>query len=362
MALYKRPNSPYWWYSFKLPGRPQICGTTKTADRKLANAIYLKIRTEALERKTLKKPSRMTVDELLNWCLEYHWSHSAWAHAFQHRLKPIREFFGEMIAESVNVEDILRYRKTRLAEGIAKSTVNRDLTWLRAAYNYAIDNETLVNNPVEKVKFFDESERKRERFLNQKEKDKLLSGSRGVLHHIIFFAMKSGMRQGEILNLRWRDVDLERGHMKVLSRKGNKVTIRYVPIFDQIYDLLTRLPKYGENVFSYPDGRRLSRMGVVHSSFMRLADRLQISNFVFHDLRHTFASDFLSKGGTLSELAKIMGHSTTTMTERYGHLSKEHLTAAIKVLPREKYYKFTTLTKKRVSNPSKVVDNHLLPR
>jgi len=170
------------------------------------------------------------------------------------------------------------------------------------------------------------------------------------------------MRQGEILDLKWKDVDLARGYIRVISWKGKKTTIRYVPIFDQVYDLLTNLEKSGEYVFSYPDGKPLSRMGVVHSSFSKLVDNLKIEDFVFHDLRHTFASDFLSKGGTLAELAKIMGHSATTMTERYGHLSKEHLVGAIKVLPREKCYDFATVDKGRPPEQTKVTDNQLSPR
>jgi integrase len=166
--------------------------------------------------------------------------------------------------------------------------------------------------------------------------------------------------------------------MRVISWKGKKTTVRHVPIFDQVFDLLTNLPKHGEYVFSHHDGRPLSRMGVVHSSFMRLVDRLEIKDFVFHDLRHTFASDFLSKGGTLTELAKIMGHSATTMTERYGHLSQEHLTGAIKILSREKCYEFATVEngpkngskrydfatvgKNQSGRFSKVVDNQQTPR
>lgn len=73
MSIFKKTQSPYWWYSFRLPGRPRIWRSTKTPDRKLALAIYHKARAEYLEGKIFKKPTQITVKELLDWMNTNHW-------------------------------------------------------------------------------------------------------------------------------------------------------------------------------------------------------------------------------------------------------------------------------------------------
>jgi len=360
MAIYKRASSPYWWYSFKFPRRPQVCASTKTTDKKSAEAVYHKIRAEFFERKNFKKPKKMTVTQLSDWCFDHYWKQAVSNKKHDYRMKAVVDYFGKEPADSLKPEDLLKFRINRISAGVSKSTVNRELSYLRAAYYKAMDNDNmLAENPVAKIEFYDEKESKRDRYLSQKEKDLLLSASDGDLHKIIFFALKSGMRQGEILGLKWEDMDLDRGHMKVISRKGKKIIIRYVPIFPQIFDLLASLSRKGVGVFSKSNGDSLTRNGVVHSPFARLIKRLKIPNFKFHDLRHTFASDFLAKGGTLTELAKIMGHTTTTMTERYGHLSKEHLLGAINILPRENYFKLTTVKNNKSRNMVKSFDSQL---
>jgi len=360
MAIYKRAASPYWWYSFKFPGRPQICASTKTTDKKSAEAVYHKVRAEIFERKNFKKPKKMSVTQLLDWCFDHYWRQAVSRKKYEYRMKAVVDYFGKESADSLKPEGLLKFRINRINLGVSKSTVNRELSYLKAAYYKAMNNDNmLAENPVAKIEFYDEKESKRDRYLSQKEKDILLSSSNGDLHRIIFFALKTGMRQGEILGLKWEEVDVDRGHMKVISRKGKKVIIRYVPIFPQIYDLFASLSRNGDKVFSKSNGDGLTRNGIVHSSFARLIKRLKIPDFKFHDLRHTFASDFLAKGGTLTELAKIMGHTTTTMTERYGHLSKEHLLGAINVLPRENYFKLTTVRNGKPLSMAKVIDNQL---
>jgi len=343
---YKRGASRYWWYSFKLPGRGQVCASTKTTDRKLAEAMYYKARTEFLERKTFKKPLGISVKALLEWMNQNHWHRDD----YKVKLKALIDHFNNKPAAEVTVQDILDYRQLRLRT-VEKSTVNRDLAFLKAAYNAAIKTDNmLAENPVEKVKFFDVSDRKVERYLEKKEKDLLFQATAGsLLQEIIFVAIKTGMRQGEILDMKWEDVDLENNQIKVICRKGNKIKIRHVPMFEDVIKLISSKPRLGDYVFCYKDGSRLSRWGVVNASFRRIAEKLKvklgIKHFRFHDLRHTFASDFLMRGGSLRALSEILGHSTTTMTARYGHLSKEHLMVSINLLPKEIYCNLTTVDK-----------------
>jgi hypothetical protein len=134
MGLWKRADSNFWWYSFILPGRPRISVSTKTADRKLATLMYQRARAEYFEKANFKKPSKITINKLLDWCLEHHWKQSEYSDQWVYRLRPVQEYFGETQAESLPVEENLKYRNQRLKEGLKKSSVNRDLTWRPAAW------------------------------------------------------------------------------------------------------------------------------------------------------------------------------------------------------------------------------------
>lgn len=334
MGLYKVGGSPYWHYSFKLEGRPQQRGSTGYEDKKLAQAKYVKVRNESQQNQDFRKAEKISIRELLEWTNKNYWQYDH----FEWQVQSILHHFGNHRAESVALQDLLDYREKRLRE-VEPPSVNKEFTLLRAAYNYAIKGRKLFKNPVADLAPLDCSERKRDKFLRPDEKQKLLSAARENLRDIILFALKTGMRQGEILGLKWADVDTQRNQMKVISYKGGKAIIRYVPIFRQTQEILDRQDRRGEWVFSGAVGEKLGHHSCVKSTFMRLVKKLGIQggDFHFHDLRHTFASDYLMMGGTLSALQDILGHRRADTTRRYAHLSKEHLKVEMDKLPYEIY-------------------------
>lgn len=335
MGISKPSKSSYWHYSFKLPGQSRERGSTGYADKKLAEAFYHKKRSQAKEQTDFKKPSKLTIRELLEWTNKNHWHYDKW----ESEVRAILVAFGNFRATELTVQSLLDFRQKRADAGIAKATINRDLGLLKAGYNYAIQCSMLRENPIEKVKFYDCSDNKRDKFLRPEEKRALIEAAEGTLQDIIIFALKTGMRQGEILGLKWQNVDLERAQAKVISYKGGKIITRYVPIFKQAEEVLLRQPKRSEFAFSLKSGSRLGVNSCVHSSFQRLARAtgVQGGDFRFHDLRHTFASDYLMMGGTLAALQDILGHTKADTTRRYAHLSKEHLKVEIDRLPYENY-------------------------
>lgn len=332
MGVFQREGSPYWHYSFKLPGRSQQKGSTGYEDKKLAIAFYTKKRSEAQQTQDFKKPSKLTIRELLEWTNRNYWHYERW----EWEVRSLLDRLGSFRASALSLQSLLDFREKRLAE-VAPSSVNKELTLLRAAFNYAIAGKTLFQNPVKDVKPIDCSDRKRDKFLRPDEKRALLSAAKGLLQDLILFALKTGMRQGEILALKWSDID--HGQMRVISYKGGKTIIRYVPIFNQTQEILDRQNHAREHVFTDAVGLALGRYSCVHSTFQRLIKRLNIQggDFTFHDLRHTFASDYLMTGGTVSALQDILGHKRADTTRRYAHLSKEYLKVEMDKLPYEKY-------------------------
>src|SRR6266545_7890338 len=144
------------------------------------------------------------------------------------------------------------------------------------------------------------------------------------------------MRSSEIFGLNWSDAMYSEGLLAVRAKlKGGKM--RYVPMPPELAGELRRfMPKpANDNVrfIASNDNDRIfppkqdakSERQRVEGSFEDLLDRAGIKDVRFHDLRHTFASWYMMNGGDLYELAKILGHSNITMTQRYAKLGKSHI-------------------------------------
>lgn len=142
---------------------------------------------------------------------------------------------------------------------------------------------------------------------------------------IVLIALTTGMRASEIFGLRWPDVMHEEGLLAVRAKlKGGKM--RYVPLLPEVAGELKRYPVTisDDRIFPPRAGAQGTRRRL-EGSFEDLLRRAKISNFRFHDLRHTFASWYMMNGGDLYELAKILGHANIKMTERYAKLGRKHI-------------------------------------
>jgi integrase len=131
-------------------------------------------------------------------------------------------------------------------------------------------------------------------------------------------ALHTGMRLGEILNLQWGDLDFASGHIVIRDSKNGEP--RHVPMDSTVRQLLSGyIPTSGSpHVFPSASGGRLS---TVQKAFRNARTRAGMPDLHFHDLRHTFASQWMMNGGDLYALKDILGHKSIVMTQRYAHLS-----------------------------------------
>ncbi|MFC1599238.1 tyrosine-type recombinase/integrase, partial [Candidatus Omnitrophota bacterium] len=186
------------------------------------------------------------------------------------------------------------------------------------------------SNPVKKVKLFRENNQ-RVRYLEKEEIESLINNSRGYLKRIVIIALNTGMRKGEILGLKWRDVDLKRGIIYLLNTKNGER--REIPMNSAVKWALIKQPKHkdGPFVFCNKNGKSF---GNVRKSFIAALRKSGIINFRFHDLRHTFASQLVMGGVDLNTVRELMGHKSIRMTLRYTHLSPAHKSRAVDLLDR----------------------------
>ena len=206
------------------------------------------------------------------------------------------------------------------------ATINRDLSRLRHMLNIAVEWELLEESPMKGMKFLRENNA-RTRYLSLEECQRLIASC--IAPHIralVTVALHSGMRLGEILNLRRHDLDFASGFILVRDSKNGES--RHVPMDATLAALFRAYPhRLGTDlVFSSSRGGRIVD---VRTGFLNSCKRAGLIDLHFHDLRHTFASQFVMAGGDLYILKEILGHKSITMTQRYAHLSPTYKIKAI---------------------------------
>lgn len=251
--------------------------------------------------------------------------------------------FGGTKLASLRREEIERWRAERLA-AVSGSTVNKEAMRLGHLLNRAVEWGYLKGSPTRGIKRAKEAPG-RVRYLAPDEWDKLLNGADAtvtatdgrtwVIRHeaapalrlYIVAALQTGARRGDLLNLRWRDVDLRARNVTFrLTKNGDA---RTVPMTDTLRESLQALPRSLDpeaHVFPERDPKVLSR------SFARLVKRLGIKDLRFHDLRHDAASTLTMAGVPQRTVMAILGHRDPRMTMRYQHLTPEHLRDAARAL------------------------------
>ena len=242
--------------------------------------------------------------------------------------KQFKEVFKDKYLDEIKIVDIERYKAQRSKE-VAEATVNRNLSFLRCLFNKAIAWERFSGpNPVSKVKLFKENNT-RLRYLEKEEITRLLSNCNGMLKSIVGLALNTGMRRGEIFNLKWGDIGFTVRTIYIRDSKSGEA--REIPMNDEVLGILKGMYKkeQGDYIFCHEDG---SRVQDIRKSFWTALRKSDIKDFHFHDLRHTFASQLVMSGVDLNTVRELMGHNSLEMTLRYAHLSPGHKRRAVDIL------------------------------
>jgi integrase len=214
---------------------------------------------------------------------------------------------------------------------LSPATQNRYMGVLRHALNRAQREwEWLGENPTQRVRPSKEP-RGRVRFLSEEERDRLLAACQTSYDRRLFpfvvVALGTGARRGELLQLRWRDIDLSRGTAVVHHTKNNER--RTLVLSGRALEVLRGLSavrRIGtDDVFAAPHGVAT----FPRDAWEKALRDAGIADFHFHDVRHTFASYLAMSGATLAELAEALGHKTLAMVKRYAHLTEQHTSGVV---------------------------------
>lgn len=230
---------------------------------------------------------------------------------------------------------LLTEAKETLLDGVthrkinrSEATVNRYFSTLSKAFSLASREwQWISENPFRRISKLKEGPG-RNRFLSKNELQILLEKCKESknphLYGMVLIAASMGLRFGEIVNLRWRDI---RDKFITLEETKNG-DIRILPMTEQLIAYFTNLRGQKEsNDYVFPSKDPLKRhpASLIRKAFKRVLELSEIKNFTFHDLRHTAASHLGMNGATQGELMAILGHRSPTMTKRYAHYSSGHL-------------------------------------
>lgn len=238
---------------------------------------------------------------------------------------------------------LLGETRDKLAQDRAPATVVRYLAALSHVFTVAVREwGWLEDNPMRKVTKPKEP-RGRVRFLSDDEagpKGEIIEGERtrllnacdkssnSYLKTIVVLALSTGMRQGEILNLRWPYVDLNSGRIVLHETKNGER--RVVPLLGRARELLKDLSKVHrlDTDLLFP-GRNPKKPIFIRTPWLEAVKDAGIDDLKFHDLRHSAASYMLMSGASLGEIAELLGHKTLQMVKRYSHLSESHAAGVV---------------------------------
>jgi integrase len=224
-----------------------------------------------------------------------------------------------------------RYRDT-LAETRAPATVRAYLCALSHVLTIASNEwNWLDHSPMSKVRKF-KLPRGRVRFLSAEERTRLLTACQDshnpYLYTVVMMALATGARRGELLNLRWADVDLKRRLLTFQETKNGET--RAVPLTGSGLTVLARhsTARRADTALVFPNRTGTRPLGL-RGAFDNAVARASIADFTFHDLRHTFASYLAMNGASLLDIAELLGHKTLAMVKRYAHLSEAHTRSVV---------------------------------
>lgn len=323
MSVYKR--GAIWWYKFQHKGAryQESSGSTLRS---------VAIKAEADRREQLEKLARggkadVLFEDLMVRFAEEHWPTIKPGSATRYKVSGkvlIPHFQGKALRE-IDKAAIQEFIRSRRAAGVTDSTIRKDIACLSSAMTCAVDWDLIEHNVVKSLPRKSLAKPKdRVRWLRKKERAALMSASDERMRQILETLIGTGMRLGELCTLEYRNVDQKR--MEIYLEETKTDAPRTVPMAAEVWLQIRLQPRslLHDYVFADEKGKPWS----VTRLSKRIASRIaaaKVKDFRPHDLRHTFASDYLQNGGRIERLQAILGHSRIEQTMKYAHLSTSDL-------------------------------------
>lgn len=340
MSTYKPKGSPFWHYDFKISGN-RFCGSTGTTSKEDAKAIEARERSKALTR--IHSPENIDLrisDAFLRYWNEHAKQKKSSTDMFQ-RLGRLEDGLGkDKMLRSITNMDVTDYIARRRSE-VSDSSVNRETAILRAVLNRASKAWDISLKPLNWEAHRLKEPKGRVRSLTEEEEINLFKHLREDFKPFVRFCLITGARVTSVRNLKWSDIDLDAGEIRLDVKSRFTGEFHTLPITTQIRAVLDSMrgfhPIY---VFTYLSGGNIAKKRLKglrypfardgwRGAWERTLKNAKITNFRFHDLRHTAATQMLRATKNLAAVKEVLGHKDVTTTMRYAHVLKDDIKAAL---------------------------------
>lgn len=266
--------------------------------------------------------------------------------------------FMDLQLSDVSPWKVEKWRAGRLKSGTAASTVNRNVTMLKAILQKAVEWDLIAVNPLAKVKPLKTDQAAKVRYLDADEEFRLREAldSREArmreerrqyntwlaarhlapypnldavsfadyLKPMVLLSLNTGLRRGELFNLRWEDIDFQRQTLTVVGATAKSGKTRHIQLnrgaLTTLHDWKAQAVSHAGLVFESSDGGRFNN---VRKSWAGVLATAKIERFRWHDMRHHFASWLVMSGVDLNTVRELLGHGDIKMTLRYAHLAPQ---------------------------------------
>ena len=337
MTVLKRNNSKYWYVQFQMDNRTFI-RSTKTTDKKIADALEVKWKSEIIKAEYLGSKERIALSDCLAKCLESKKNLASYPRIKDFG-KMVKQFFSsDPFIDALNHKDVHRFKQLMNEKGYAPATSRHLMNFFRQSIEHAqkigyqvpkLEYPKIVVKPT------------RLRYLSLDEERQLLKSldpfrpirsqgpysqrksefnySQHQHYDFIVMLLDTGARFSEIANIEWSAIDLQNKTIRLWRPKVRNESILYMT--DRLHQILKRRfeNRVSAFVFTNRDG---GPMKYIPRMWSRIFKRSGLMDVTPHTLRHTLASRLVQSGLSIYEVKEILGHSDIQTTMRYSHLER----------------------------------------
>ena len=322
----QKSDSKNYWIEYYLNGkrtRERIGRSKLAAENRLREVQTTKAEGRYIKK---EKSTAITLSMLRDWYLDL--PEVKQKNSYRdicHCVNIVVRQIGEKLQLSqLEPKHIEAFRKQRISENSRRgkpakpATINRNVANFRAMLNRAVDYNKLEKNPIGRIKQLEENN-VREGVLTMEEFNLLLENCPMELKGLVLIAYYLPMRQQEILNLSWDEIDIKRGFIRLGVNRTKNKTVRSIPMPPRIIEYLQSLPRPLKGGFVFPK-RRFNR-----KAFNKAREASSLDGFRFHDLRHVAINNLRLAGNDHFAIKKASGHKTDSAFQRYNLVTEEEM-------------------------------------
>ena len=322
----QKADSKNYWIEYYLEGkrtRERIGRSKQAAENRIREIQTAKAEGRHINK---NKNSLVNLGNLRDWYLDL--PEVMQKRSFRHiqtSINIVVSHVGQKLSLSqLGPEEIEKFRKIRIRKNTlwgrpAKpATVNRNVANFRAMLNRAVDYGKLEINPIGRIKQLEENNI-RERVLSQDEFERLLSNCHGEIKGCVLIAYYLPMRQEEIVNLTWEEIDFKHGFIRLGANRTKTKTVRSIPMHQKIIYYLQCLPRPLNGGFVF------SKRCYNRKAYKKAVQAVGLGDFNFHDLRHCAINNLRLAGNDHFVIKQASGAKTDSAFKRYNLVTEEEM-------------------------------------